>query len=104
MQVFDLKNRHAFPYEERHKNVFFQAENFKLRLIELPAGGTMPPCTMTSHVLFYVMEGKALVKVNQQSQLLSAGQLLITEPAELTMQTDEGVKILGIQILPVINK
>lgn len=104
MQVFDLKNRHAFPYEERQKNVFFQAENFKVRLIELPAGGTMPPCEMTSYVLFYVIEGKALVKVNQQSQMLSANQLLITEPAELTMQTEDGVKILGIQIVPGVNK
>ncbi len=104
MQVFDLKNHHAFPYEERQKNVFFQAENFKVRLIELPASGAMPPCEMASFVLFYVIEGKALVKVNQQSQMLFANQLLITEPAELAMQSDEGVKILGVQIVPGMNK
>jgi len=98
MQVFDLNDRHAFPYAERQKNVFFQADNFKVRLIELHAGGTMLPCEMTSYVLFYVIEGQATVFVNQQAQMLSAGQLLITEPAELSMQTEGGVKIFGVQI------
>lgn len=28
MEVFDLKTLQAFPYEERQKNVFYQAKEF----------------------------------------------------------------------------
>jgi len=35
MKVFDLKEMKVYPYEERQKNIFFQAEEFKTIIIEL---------------------------------------------------------------------
>ena len=35
MNVFNLKEMQVFPYEERGKNVFFKADEFKTQLIEL---------------------------------------------------------------------
>lgn len=99
MQVFDIKAMAVHPYEERDRNVFYKAKEFKTRIIELPAGGEMPTCEMTSHVIFYFIEGAAEVMVNQEKVNIKEGQCLITEPATLSMKTNDGVKIMGIQVM-----
>ncbi len=98
MQVFDISAMAAHSYSEREKNVLYQTPRFKVRIIELPAGGSMPDCEMASHVLFYVVRGETKVQVNQQTATINEGQCLISEPATLSMKTEAGVKILGIQI------
>jgi len=98
MRVFDLKAMTSHPYREREKNVFYQTPRFKARIIELPAKGSMPTCEMASHVLFYVVQGEAEVQVNQEVTTIKEGQCLITEPATLAMKTENGVKILGVQV------
>lgn len=99
MQVFDIKAMAVHPYEERDRNIFYKAKEFKARIIELPAGGEMPTCEMTSHVIFYFIEGAAEVMVNQEKVSIKEGQCLITEPATLSMKTNDGVKIMGIQVV-----
>ena len=99
IQVFDLKAMKAYPYEERDRNVFYKAREFKARIIKLPAGGEMPTCEMASYVIFYVIEGAAEVRVNQEIINIKEGQCLITEPATLSMRTNDGVKIMGIQVV-----
>lgn len=99
MQIFNLKTIKPYPYEDRHKNVLYKAKEFKTRIIELPPGGEMPTCEMASYVVFYVIRGTAEVEVNQQKTILKEGQCLITEPATLTMKTQNGVKMMGIQIM-----
>ncbi len=98
MKVYDLKAKPSHPYEDRDKNVFHKAEQFKARIIELPANGDMPACEMKSHVVFYVISGAATVSANEKSAILEEGQCLITEPATLSMKTTDGVRIMGIQI------
>jgi len=99
MQVFNLKTMKSYPYEERDRNVFYKDKQFKTRIIELPPGGEMQTCEMTSYVVFYVIRGTAEVEVNQQKTILKEGQCLVTEPATLTMKTQNGVKMMGIQIM-----
>lgn len=99
MNVFDLNSMKSFPYEQRDKNVFYWTPDFKARIVELPPGGKMPECQMESYVVFTVIEGTAMVVVNQQATRLHAGQCFITEPATLSMTTDSGVKIVGLQII-----
>lgn len=99
MQVFDLKAMVSNPYEERDKNIFYKAKEFKARIIELPPGGEMPTCEMISYVIFYVIEGEAEVNVNQEKTNIKEGQCLITNPATLSMRTKDGVKIMGIQVM-----
>lgn len=99
MQVFNLKTMKSHPYEKRDKNVFYKDKQFKTRIIELPPDGEMPTCEMASYVVFYVIRGTAEVEVNQQKTILKEGQCLITEPATLTMKTQNGVKMMGIQIM-----
>ena len=99
MKVFDLAEMVAYPYEERGKNVFYQAKEFKARVIELPPGGQMPACEMASYVIFCVLNGEADVSVKAEQVTIREKQCLITEPATLSMRTDNGIKLLGIQVV-----
>jgi len=99
MQVFNLKTMKSHPYEERDKNVFYKDKQFKARIIELPPDGEMPTCEMLSCVIFYVIKGTVEVRVNQEKTILKEGQCLITESATLSMKTQNGVKMMGIQII-----
>lgn len=98
MQVFDIKSMETYSFDEREKNVFYKADEFKTRIIELPAEGKMPICKMDSSVIFYFLDGKAEVTVNKKTVTVQEGQCLISEPATLSMTTKKGVKIMGIQV------
>lgn len=97
-QVFDIKTMASYPYEERDKNVFYKTKEFKTRLVELPPGGEIPICEMVSYVIFFVVNGVAEVRVNQEIVTIEEGQCLIAEPATLSMKTENGVKIMATQI------
>ncbi len=53
---------------------------------------------MASYVVFMVIDGSVEVQVNQENVAIKEGQCLITEPATISMKTEEGVRIMGIQI------
>ena len=98
MKVFDLNEITALPYEQRDENVFYQTREFKTRIVELPPGGEMPTCEMASHVIFYVLDGEVKVTVNSETVGLKEKQCLVTEPATLSMTTEKGVRLMGVQI------
>ncbi|MGM0365137.1 MAG: hypothetical protein ACQEP5_01225 [Actinomycetota bacterium] len=98
MKVVDLYKIESFPYGERGKNVFYKAEEFKIRIISLSAGQSIPECTMASYVVFVVLEGEAVVTVNGKKADISRGKCLISEPATLSLETETGVRIMGLQI------
>jgi quercetin dioxygenase-like cupin family protein len=98
MKVFDINALEAFPYEKREKNVLFEDSGCKVRIIELKAGQKMPECKMDCQVIFYVVNGEIEVTKDSSSLLMGKNQMLITEPALLSMETKTGAKILGIQI------
>ena len=99
MKIFDLNNMKALPYDQREKNVFYQTKEFKTRIIELPPGGQIPSCEMASYVIFYVLGGEANVVVNSEKVLIKKEQCLITEPATISMKTESGIRLMGIQVV-----
>ena len=98
MQIFDLMNLETEAYEKREKNVFFKNELFKTRIIDLKAGESIPECLMDCFVIFHVVKGEVLLRKNEQKAILKENQVFITEPALLSMQTDSGARLMGIQI------
>lgn len=98
MQIFDLSEIEGFPYEQREKNVFYQADEFKARIIVLPPGGGMPPCEMAQHVIFHVLDGAVQISANTETALLTKNHCLITKPATISMKTKNGARLMGIQI------
>jgi len=99
MEIFDLNDSNVYPFEERDKNVLFHSGAFKVRLIQLEAGGEIPPCAMAMNVIFCVLQGKGIITINGQSNQAKPHSLIITPPATISMKTDEGMKVLGIQIV-----
>jgi quercetin dioxygenase-like cupin family protein len=53
---------------------------------------------MAMNVIFCVLQGKGLITVNDQSNQVKPHFLIITSPATISMESDEGMKLLGIQI------
>lgn len=100
MQVFDLLRMGVFSHDQREKNVFCQALEFKARVIELGPGGGMPVCDMARIVLFVVLRGQVTVTVDSDSAVLTEGQCLVTDPATISMHSEEGARLVGIQIAP----
>ena len=98
MEIFDLNDILVHPFEERDGNVLFQNETFKVRLIQLEAGGEIPPCAMAMNVIFCVLRGKGIITVNDKTNQVKPHSLIITFPATISMKSDEGMKLLGIQI------
>jgi quercetin dioxygenase-like cupin family protein len=99
MEIFDLNDILVHPFEERDGNVLFQNETFKVRLIQLEAGGEIPPCAMAMNVIFCVLRGKGIITVNDKTNQVKPHSLIITPPATISMKSDEGMRVLGIQIV-----
>jgi len=97
-KVFDLSAMAAHSYQERDKNVFYSTPAFKARIIELGPGGEMPLCQMASYVIFVVIHGEATVRVDDEDLELGEGKCLITPPATVSMRSEKGVRMMGIQI------
>ena len=98
MEIFDLMNLKAEGYENRNVNVFFQNDLFKTRVIVLESGQKIPECQMDSFVMFYVVKGEVMLRKNNESSILKENQVFITEPALLSMETNSGARLMGIQI------
>lgn len=98
MKIFDLNEIRSYPYNKRDKNVFYAADGFKTRIIDIDAGEEIPDCQMDSYVIFYVVNGEALIKVNSHKSIINSGKCLITEPAVISLKSETGARIVGIQI------
>ncbi|MBN1632156.1 MAG: hypothetical protein JW990_20565 [Thermoleophilia bacterium] len=98
MQHFDVTTAKTHGHAEREKDVLFQAPEFKLRVVDLAPGESIPRCDMASHVVFVGIEGLAEITVAGEQVSVSPGQVLVAEPAALSMSTTTGVRLLGIQI------
>jgi len=98
MEIFDLMDFEAQRHENRSVNVFFQNDLFKTRVIDIEAGGEIPVCRMDSYVIFYVIAGEVLLRKNDETSNLKENQVFISEPALLSMKSEAGARLMGIQI------
>ena len=85
-------------YEQKEKNVFFQNDLFKTRVIGLKPGQKIPDCQMDCFVIFYVVKGEVMLRKNNEYATLKESQVFITEPALLSMETINGARLMGVQI------
>ena len=101
MKTFDLRSMSAYPYEQRDKNVLYQGETFKTRIIELKEGEKLPPgepCEMETYVIFYIVSGRIGLNIDNEYTEAGKDQCIISEPALYQMEALEPTKILGVQI------
>lgn len=100
MKVFDIADMKAFGYEQRAMNVIHETPEFKLRVIELAPGGNIPLCEMASHVVFVCIDGEATVTIDGDETVLTPAKGLVSKPARVSMKSEKGAKLMGIQITP----
>ena len=98
MEIFDLNRIKSYPYKDRDKNVFYATDEFKTRIIDLAAGQEIPACQMASYVIFYVLNGEAIITINSNKSVINSGNCIITEPAVISLKSDTGSRIVGIQV------
>lgn len=98
LKRFDLIGMKAYGYDQREKNVFHETRDFKMRVIDLAAGESIPQCDMASYVIFVGIDGEVKVEVDGDQVSLSRGQCLVTDPATISMKAFDGARLLGIQI------
>jgi quercetin dioxygenase-like cupin family protein len=98
MRIFDTKTLQTFPFSERHKNVFFKVDEFKIRIIKLNKGLQLPECQMSSYVIFSLVSGEVEVMVNNEKSLLKEGELMVSGPAKFSMKAIRASCLLGFQI------
>jgi quercetin dioxygenase-like cupin family protein len=98
MEIHDLLTFKAEGYDNRGVNVFYQNDLFKTRIIVLEAGGKIPECRMESYVMFYAVRGEVLLRKNEETSPLKEGQVFISEPAMISMETQAGARLMGVQI------
>lgn len=100
VKIFDVIDeiKGMEPAEGTKSNLLYEADEFKVRRIGLSPRDEILPCKMTSNVVFYAVKGSAEISVDDVKTLLREGECLVTGPATLSMKTEEGATILGIQI------
>lgn len=98
MRIFDTVMKEPKPDTGKRTVVLHQASNFKIRVIELSAGGNIPPCEMAYSVIFYVLSGSADITVDGDTASVEEGQGIVSVPATISMASKSGTRLLGIQI------
>ena len=96
MKVFNLSE---VEITSRKNKVLQREKEFNTRIVELGAGGEIPECEeLDKYVLFIVLEGQAVATVDGGQVKLASGNMLTSEDAKLGLRTEQGVRMLGIQI------
>ena len=98
MEIFDLKNIKKGPNKEQMSILLFEKDGVKLRTIIIGSGEKIPTCDMTYRVIFHVVLGSVEITVNDEVHNLQEGFCLTTEPAKISMRSEKGSRLLGIQI------
>lgn len=98
MKIFDLKNIQNDSNKGQKSILLFEKDGIKLRTIILGPGEKILPCDMKSRVIFHIIEGSVEITVNDEVNNLQEGFCLTTEPANISMRSEKGSRLLGIQI------
>ena len=98
MKIYSLEDIEPGVKEEKPQKVLYEGDNFTTRIIKLDSEGKIPDCDMSASVIFNIISGSVEIKVNGKTSKLNAGECLITEPATVSMKSEPGAKIMGIQI------
>lgn len=98
MKIYNLKELEPSDQAKKLQQVFYEGDNFTTRIIKLDSGGQIPDCEMSASVIFNVISGSIEITVNTETSSLNEGEVLVTEPATVSMKSKNGAKIMGIQI------
>ncbi len=98
METYNTGNIEKTVRSEKKTAVLHQAGNFKIRIIELPPEGSIPPCEMASSVIFHILAGDVNITSDGDAASIEEGQGVVSGPATISMRSVNGASLLGIQM------
>ncbi len=80
MELLNLEQLKDFSPAEHVKRELVVTDSFKMLLLCFEPGQAVPPCTMTRHTAFYIVEGEGTVVVEKESKPISTGSIVLIPP------------------------
>lgn len=75
------------------------ADNIRTVLVNLDTDQAIAPCQMSATVLYYVIEGRGILRVGDEEVRLQAGSLALVPAGDVrTIAADEPIRVLGVQV------
>lgn len=99
MQKTDLTKLIKYGDERPMREIFYDAGGIKAQLICLRAKQVIPPCKMDNDVLFYVIEGKGEITVdNKKEKLRTKVSVIVPKEAKSrSISAESNLVILAVQ-------
>lgn len=99
MEKTDLNELIKYRDEGPIKEIFYDARGMKAQIICLKAKQVIPPCKMNNDVLFYVIEGKGEITVDNEKEKLRAKVSVIVprEAESRSISAESNLVILAVQ-------
>lgn len=100
MDVHVLEALLQFSQEAHTKYVFFESDKLKAQVVCLEAGQHIPPCQMDSDIIFFVMEGKGKITVDEKEEILKKTSWIFVpkENESRSLKAKTRMAVLAIQI------
>ena len=100
MDVHVLEALLQFSQEAHTKYVFFESDKLKAQVVCLGAGQHIPPCQMDSDIIFFVMEGKGKITVDEKEEILKKTSWIFVpkENESRSLKAKTRMAVLAIQI------
>ncbi len=99
LKIYELKELAEFKKNKIFKKVFLEHGHLKAQITCLSAGQQIPPCKMEHDVLFYVIDGKGTIIIDDDEKTLSTGQAAFVpkEAESRSIKAKTKMNILAVQ-------
>ncbi|NPV54747.1 MAG: cupin domain-containing protein [Firmicutes bacterium] len=99
VKIYDILRNKEFVAGAHAKDVLEDTSTHKVLTVTIDAGAQIPPCTMGSHTLFFVVEGEGTIRVGSDTRDIAPGQIVSIEPGiERNIKAETKMVVLAIQI------
>lgn len=100
MDIHLLDKLLKFSPRAHTKYVFFESDKLKAQVVGLEAGQQIPPCRMDFDVIFFVMEGKGKIIIDEREETLKKTSWVFVpkENESRSLKAETRMAVLAIQV------
>jgi len=100
-QVIDTEAISIFASDRAQAQVLLNSEDVTTRLLCLEPGQSVGPCTVECLMLYYVIEGRGRLRLNDDhdtSSLVTGALVIVPAGAERGIAAQERMRVLAVQV------
>jgi len=100
IEVVETRDMNTYLAEGSFKAILTETDEVQARLLNLDVGQGVDPCLMSHTVVYYVIEGRGRLQVEEDETELHTGSLAVV-PAGTTrsMSAAQRMRLLALQLL-----